>query len=131
MLDRSTIRKIAKARLRDARVLVSGKCYDGAAYLCGYAVELALKARICRTLHWPGYPETNKEFESLKSFKVHDLDVLLRLSGRESYVKSNHLVEWSAVAAWDPEARYKPIGSVSKVDADLMIKSAQRLIEKI
>jgi HEPN domain-containing protein len=131
MLATQEIRRIASARLHDAEVLHAAKRYDGAVYLCGYAVELALKTRICKTLNWPGYPESNKEFERLSSFKVHDLDVLLKLTGRESVVKKNYFAEWSAVAAWNPEARYKPIGSASASDARLMLDSASVLIKKL
>jgi len=131
MLATQDVRRIASARLRDAEVLLAAKRYDGAVYLCGYAVELALKARICKTLKWPGYPETNKEFEPLKSFKVHDLDVLLRLTGRESVVKASYFVEWSAIAAWNPEARYKPIGSANAGDAKLMLESAALLLKNL
>lgn len=131
MLATQEVRRIASARLRDAEILLTARRYDGAVYLCGYAVELALKARICRTLKWPGYPESNKEFEPLKSFKVHDLDVLLRLTGRESVVKASYFVEWSAVAAWNPEARYKPIGSANAGDAKLMLESAAVLLKKL
>ncbi|MCB0065385.1 MAG: HEPN domain-containing protein [Caldilineaceae bacterium] len=70
-----------KARLEDAEVLLAANRYDGAMYLCGYAVELALKARICRTLKWAGYPSTRKEFEGYQSLRTHDLKVLLHLSG--------------------------------------------------
>lgn len=131
MLATQEVRRIASARLRDAKVLLAAKRYDGAVYLCGYAVELALKARICKTLKWPGYPESNKEFEPLKSFRVHDLDVLLRLTGREAAVKAGNFVEWSAVAAWNPEARYKPIGSANAGDAKLMLESAAVLLKKL
>ena len=131
MLATQEVRRIASARLRDAEVLLAANRYDGAVYLCGYAGELALKARICKTLKWPGYPESNKEFEPLKSFKVHDLDVLLRLTGRESIVKATYFVEWSAVAAWNPEARYKPIGSANAADAQLMLASASVLLKKL
>ena len=75
MLDRKDIKAIAKARLRDAQVLLRGNRFEGAIYLCGYAIELALKARICQTLKWGGYPASNKEFDDYKSFKTHDLDV--------------------------------------------------------
>lgn len=131
MLATQEVRRIASARLRDAKVLLAAKRYDGAVYLCGYAVELALKARICKTLKWPGYPESNKEFEPLKSFRVHDLDVLLRLTGREAAVKASNFVEWSAVAAWNPEARYKPIGSANAGDAKLMLDSAAVLLKRL
>lgn len=131
MLDKSEVRRIATARLVDASELLKARRYDGAVYLCGYAIELALKARICKTLKWVGYPETKKEFERLTSFKVHDLDVLLRLTGREAVIKEGFLVEWSAVAAWNPEARYKPIGSANADDAKLMLESASVLLKKL
>lgn len=63
MIATADIRKIARGRLKDARILLDGKRFDGALYLCGYAVELALEARICRTLKWDGYPETRSEFQ--------------------------------------------------------------------
>lgn len=56
-------------------------------YLCGYAIEVALKARICRTLNWTGFPETRGEFEGYQScrrpeyasviYYLHNLTLLL------------------------------------------------------
>jgi hypothetical protein len=125
----ATLLDIARARLQDANVLFINERCDGAAYLCGYAVELALKARICRTLSWSGFPETRGEFENLGSFKTHKLDVLLALSGQESRIKTDHFTEWSAVATWDPEARYKPVGKIEPVEVALMIIAAETLLE--
>jgi HEPN domain-containing protein len=127
MILRSDLRKIARARLRDAEVLFRSRRYDGAIYLYGYAVEIALKSRICRTLSWPGYPSTGGEFQNYQTFRTHNLDVLLRLSGVEERVKTTLMAEWSAVAAWDPEVRYKPIGRATRQDAELMIASARVL----
>lgn len=70
MLTRAELLKIAEARLKDAEVLFHSKRYDGAIYLCGYAVEVALKARICSTLHWYGYPMTSNEFKNVASEAV-------------------------------------------------------------
>lgn len=56
MISTKDLKAIARARLRDAHLLLRAKRFDGAFYLCGYAVELALKARICRTLKWAGFP---------------------------------------------------------------------------
>jgi hypothetical protein len=128
MLDRAELLKIARARLRDASALLKAKRYDGSAYLCGYAIECALKARIVATLRWQGFPDSKKEFERFASFRTHNLDTLLSLSGREQRIKNNHLTEWSGVAQWDPEVRYKPIGSVTPADASLMIQRAQILL---
>ncbi len=91
-------------------------------------MELALKARICKTLSWAGYPSTNAEFQNLQSLKTHSLDVLLKLSGVEANVKTSCMAEWSAVAAWEPEVRYKLVGSATPGDAKLMIESAKVLL---
>jgi HEPN domain-containing protein len=86
MISTKDLRTIARARLRAAQVLLLAKRYDGASYLCGYAVELALKARICRTLKWPGFPESAKDFKGFQLLRTHDLEVLLRFSGAEGRV---------------------------------------------
>src|SRR5437660_12799334 len=44
MIITKDLRAIARARLRDAQALLRAKRFDGAFYLCGYAVELALKS---------------------------------------------------------------------------------------
>jgi HEPN domain-containing protein len=133
MLDRKVIRSIAKGRLKDAEVLLKGKRYEGAIYLCGYAVELALKARICQTLKWTGFPATPAEFSDYKSFKTHDLDVLLHLSGLEAKIKTSTslLAGWSAVAQWSPESRYSPLGKATQADAESMVTSAKTLLGKL
>jgi len=128
MLKRTELKKIAQARIEDGEILLNSHRYDGAIYLCGYAVEISLKERICRTLGWDGYPSTTKEFTNYQSFRTHNLDVLLRLSGSEHKIRTEFLAEWSAVAEWDPEIRYKPIGSATKQGAELMIESSKKLL---
>jgi hypothetical protein len=86
MLTPVELRTIARERLQDAHILCSNGRYDGAGYICGYAVELALKARICETLNWLGFPQTAKEFTNYTSFKTHSFVVLLSLSGREQII---------------------------------------------
>jgi len=127
MLSRADLIKISNARLKDAEALLRCHRYDGAVYLCGYALELRLKARICRVLHWTDYPSTRSEFQDYLSFKTHDLDVLLRLAGTEGRIKAKHMAEWSTAAVWDPEVRYKPVGSATKQGAEDMIKAVKKL----
>ena len=122
------LRRMVRDRLRDAEALLAAGRYDGAMYLCGYAIEAALKARICRMLKWPGYPSTRREFEGYQSFRTHDLDILLHLSGTEDKIKTNHLAEWSIVATWDSNVRYHPIGSTSSQDAVSMIQSTKVIL---
>ena len=102
MITTSDLKAIARARLDDARVLLRGKRFDGAVYLSGYSVEVALKSRICRTLKWNGFPDTAAEFKGLQSIKTHDLEILLRLSGVEGRIKTKFLAEWSLVLGLGP-----------------------------
>jgi HEPN domain-containing protein len=131
MIAINELRKISQARIKDADVLFKARRYDGAIYLCGYAIELALKARICKALKWPGYPSTSGEFKDYQSFRTHDLDVLLHLTGREQAVKASYFADWSAVAQWNPSARYQAIGTATDPDARLMISATKLLLGKI
>ena len=128
MISIEALRAIGEAKLEDARVLLENDRIDGAAYLCGYAIELALKAQICRTLGWKGYPQTAKEFEGYQSFKTHRLDVLLHLSGQEQRIKAERLKEWSAIEKWNPEARYKEVGQVNREEVESMLSSVILLL---
>jgi hypothetical protein len=126
MISTSDLKAIARARLDDARVL--GKRFDGAVYLSGYSVEVALKARICRTLKWNGFPDTAAEFKGLQSIKTHDLEILLRLSGVEGRIKTKFLAEWSLVLDWDPEKRYRTVGQFTEQQATDTLAAATRLL---
>ena len=131
MISTQELKKIASARLRDAEILYEGKRYDGAVYLCGYAVELTLKAKICKTLKWSGFPSTNAEFKGLQSFKTHSLEILLSLSGQEVKIKTGYLADWSIVVSWDSETRYSIIGTATKTDAKNMIESVKITIRAL
>lgn len=128
MLPTSDLRLIAEARLEDAKALVAASRYDGAVYLGGYAVEIALKIRICKTLNWIDYPMTRGEFQNYGSFRTHDLDVLLHLSGVETDIKLKFLADWSTVTQWNPELRYKSIGSATRASAAELVQSAEKLV---
>ena len=131
MIHRNELKRIARARLKDADILMASRRYDGAIYLCGYAIEITLKARICQALRWQGYPSSKREFHDYQSFRTHDLDVLLHLTGREQTIKTNFLAEWSAVAQWNPAARYQPVGTAKRNDAQIMISAAKILMRRI
>jgi HEPN domain-containing protein len=131
MITATNLRKLARARLSDARALFAARRYDGAAYLSGYVVELALKARICRALRWDGFPETRQEFQSFATFRTHDLNVLLRLSGREKRIIAIHLTEWTRATTWSPDLRDKLPGSAGRVEVDRLLKAASMLLINI
>lgn len=45
MIPKTDLKKIAGGRLKDADVLLRAGRYDSAIYLCGYALEIGLKAQ--------------------------------------------------------------------------------------
>ena len=128
MISAADLKSVSRGRLKDAQVLQKAGRFDGAIYMCGYAVEIALKARACRTLKWAGFPETNAEFAALQSFKTHNLEVLLRLSGTERKIRSKFLAEWSIVLGWNPETRYRKMGTATKQDALDMIAAVTNIV---
>lgn len=123
--------RIARARLDDAKSLLAAGRFDGATYVCGYAVEVALKARICRTLNWSEFPVTGGEFVAYKSFRTHELEVLLRLSGQEGSMKQNHFALWNVVAVWKADSRYYSIGTAQQAATRAMIQATDELLEAL
>jgi HEPN domain-containing protein len=130
MIPIADLRALAMLRLNEAETLFANTHFDAAIYLSGYSVEMALKARICETLGWEGFPSTNKEFENYQSFRTHNLTVLLHLSGFETTIKSDidNSIEWAIAESWNPELRYRITDSLSG-EAENMIKSARILLK--
>lgn len=129
MLTVKQLREIARDRIKDAEALFKAERYDGAMYICGYAVEIALKARICKTLRWSDFPQTNQEFgqhRKYNPFKIHQLDLLLSYSGLEGKVRSRFNAQWSLVVSWDPDSRYKPAIRANRASAKAALKANAR-----
>jgi HEPN domain-containing protein len=116
--------ELANDRLADAKALYAAGRYDGAFYLCGYAVETGLKYRTCKALDWDVYYSEGSEY---KSFKTHKLSELLRFSGLEKQKNSLFMAEWLIIAKWDPEVRYSPLKQKQK-DVKLMIEATESLL---
>lgn len=131
MISREELNRIARARLRDAKILLDARRFDAAAYMCGYAVEIKLKARICRTLHWESFPDSRAEFQNLISFKTHDLDVLLDLSGVAERIQLNYSAQWEAFEDWEPEMRYNRVGAMMELQAGRMVAAARALLKTL
>jgi HEPN domain-containing protein len=131
MLTHAQLKQIARARLKDAAVLFHDGRFDGAYYICGYAVEIALKARIVKALKWAGYPSTGAEFSGLQSLKTHHLETLLKVTGWEAKIKAVLIREWSAAVKRDPESRYSPIGTHSQPDTESLLRSCEALVKAL
>jgi len=128
-IGKTALKRISRARLTEARVLYWRGKYDGSIYLCGFAAELALKRKVVETLDWRGFPDKD-EFAGLASFKTHNLDILLKLSGKERAVqrKNKLWAKWLIVKQWDPEVRYRMVGSVTKQEVYETIQATETLL---
>lgn len=131
MLLRIELLDLARTRIRDSELLYRKGRYDSAAYLSGYAVELALKARICKQLKWVGYPSEDREFKGKSNFKIHDFDYLLDFTGIADKIHTNFTTEWSTIKVWSPDYRYRPVGSATQRDVQAMISSSKILIKNL
>jgi hypothetical protein len=56
-MTRRKLQQLSCLRLEEAEALFKAGYYDGAGYLCGSVVGLALKAATCTTLWLDEYPE--------------------------------------------------------------------------
>lgn len=128
ILPVADLHRLALERLDDGRTLLAAGRPAGAVYVAGYAIELTLKARICRVLGWTGFPGTASAFPSqLRSFQTHDLEVLLILSGADADVKSRHFADWSLVRTWKPDMRYST-GVRAVADPVAFLEAVERLL---
>ncbi len=122
MLDAQSLVDLAKSRFEEAKVLQQNGKFEGAIYLSGYAVELMLKRHIIKISNWPKYPSPgDKDLNNYSSFKTHDLDVLLKLSGLGKEIRENSVLEakWSIVKKWKTGWRYRELGT-SSVEAEAL-----------
>ena len=125
MPDRATLDLSAQERLEDARVLFGQGRYHGAAYICGYAVEFALKARICVTLDVEAYPDKERDF------RVHELEKLLLLSGRRRFILEDNFRSkiWRIVTdKWTPQMRYQASSNFTQTDTEILINAVSALL---
>ena len=127
---------IALSRLKESELLLQFGFYDGAFYLAGYRVELALKAQICQLLNLPNlfgdgddkHPDLKDS--DIKPFKTHNLKTLLLFSGKGQTFsidkrKNKELGRnWNIVSnEWTEKCRYLPCGTKQKSDTLTLINA--------
>lgn len=115
-MTRSALQIIAQTRLIEAEYLFDNSLFDGAYYIGGYAIEAALKARICNLLGCDYPPLPGSQIG--KAYKMHNLVELFTLGGLESVINTAPNVKelksnWSIIIKWNEQERYQPIGSKS------------------
>lgn len=134
-------------KIKTAEFLLANEFYDDAYYLGGYAVELFLKAKICKNLDISDFFNYNKSktrrllpemakksnLENLyKTFKIHDLEQLIILSGLYTKLSINlHndiqlRLDWSLVSEWSENSRYEY--NINKTEVINFIKSTKNIL---
>lgn len=127
-ITRTDLKKLTELRLKEAKTLYNAGLYDGCVYLCGYVVETALKARICKHLQMREYIENDRLRNLLQS---HSFDHLLLLAGLRNKINLSNkknlglFTNWSILTAWKPELRYNPKGTYDKEYAKTMIDALE------
>lgn len=63
MISKKTLRELVDQKLKDADVLIANRRYTSAIYMAGYALELALKLKVCKIFKFlKGFSENKVEF---------------------------------------------------------------------
>jgi hypothetical protein len=108
-VNRAELQWLAVERLREARALLRVRCWSGAYYLAGYAVECGLKACIIK------YLMTTDQFPERKFSEqcwTHDLERLVVLSGFQGSRDADAAADpdlaayWVTVKEWTEASRY-------------------------
>jgi HEPN domain-containing protein len=130
MATRRQLQDLALLRLQEAEALFAAGFYDGCAYLCGYVVELALKARICALLGVDEYPDNSLNDRLRRAFRTHDLNELKLLAGmQEEITPKNQPINqelysnWSVATRWTTARRYEPKATYDGPSAQAMLEA--------
>ncbi len=123
-MNRDDFRKLADARLEDAKALLTAGRFDAAYYLAGYAVECALKACIAKQTREHDFPPKNAQ-----NLYTHDLETLLRASefggsfDTESAGDANLKEYWDIVKDWEEATRYELLDDEAKIRAEALLQA--------
>lgn len=107
-MNRTDLQNLTKLRVREAKVLFDNRCYEGAYYLLGYAVECAFKACIAKGIKRYDFPDR----KLVNEMYTHDLAKLMtvaELVGEyQNEIKINPQLElsWLTVREWSEQSRY-------------------------
>jgi HEPN domain-containing protein len=112
-VHRNDFKTVARLRVAEARCLLDAGHYAGAYYLCGYAVECALKAVIAKQFRQHSWPDRNL----VRDIYTHDTSKLLGLAGltqdqkQKASADQRFAINWVLVTDWSEQSRYIAAGS--------------------
>ncbi|SDG49584.1 hypothetical protein SAMN04487996_11970 [Dyadobacter soli] len=112
MANAASLKLLALERLRDAECLIANGHVAGAYYIGGYAIELALKAVICKKLDIEMFDKEVVPGYIAKAFMIHNLMDLVILAGLNNDFQKvcaeddSFFDNWSMASKWSEQRRY-------------------------
>jgi HEPN domain-containing protein len=109
---RLEFQELAGHRLDEAKALLDAEKWDGAYYLAGYAVELALKSCIIKRLMATDAFPDRKFSEHCYTHSIEKLVVLANLEVLKRLDSASNLAledNWQILKLWSEEKRYHRI----------------------
>ena len=118
-------------RFRDAEILFQNERWDASIYLCGYSIEIALKARLCQIQKWASL---HKVVQGYGTVRIHDLDRLLEMSGIDNRIRTHGslFAMWNLVVnQWSVDIRYLPNSNRDRRTVKSVIDASRVLLREI
>jgi hypothetical protein len=131
-MNRNDLKVLARIRIRDAHVLLSAGNYEGAYYLCGYAIECGLKACIARKTKAHDFPDK----DMVSASYTHNLHQLVKTAGLELILKraiqkDKHFEKsWAVVKDWTEKSRYEKTSNKKAKDLYLAVTNKRSGVMK-
>lgn len=120
--NRTDLQHLAEVRIEEARALLAANMSDGAYYLAGYAVELALKACIAQLTQEHEF----YDFHLAKNVFTHEPKRLVALANLRPQLDVDMQADaeleknWVIACQWGPDSRYK---TSSSAEASALIEA--------
>ncbi len=116
-MNKTELENLAAIRIKEANVLLTADCYEGAYYLAGYALECLLKAHIAKQVREFDFPNKKLANDSY-THKLTDLVITAGLKQTLTEQENNNeqfKLNWAVVINWSEESRYK--STITKEEA--------------
>jgi hypothetical protein len=119
-MNRFDLQKMAEERVADAAALLAAERFQAAYYLCGYAIECALKACIAKQIREFDFPDRKLINDSY----VHNVEKLLKVAGIERLLEEEEgrnglfAENWAMVKDWSEASRYN--AAITSTEASVL-----------
>jgi 4'-phosphopantetheinyl transferase EntD len=108
-MNKTELENIAAIRIKEAEILLTAECYEGAYYLAGYALECTFKACIAKQVKEFDFPNKQLVIDSY----THTLSKLLATAGLKQELSEQERLDkefklnWAVASKWPEESRYE------------------------